>query len=139
MVEGLKTRNMETLEGVIESGEFKCVKLRGQKPKLAYRDQQIDGIVSAVHKRFQLDDSAVSVVQASKVLCFNKWPLKDIDKLQGTSDEQETAEPDDVDSDDETQQINELFCQHDNSDYCTDYQEEGDNEKMIIKYLNSDN
>ena len=58
--------------------------------------------------------------------------------IEGTLDEQETAEPDNVqDFDAETQQINYQYCKDDKSDYCSDFQEEGDNEKKMINYLNS--
>lgn len=74
---------MPKLTKRLEYGQFRGVELKGQTPKMTYKEQQIDKISEAIHQRFELDDSTTSIVQATKVLCLQKWPLQDTLKLAG--------------------------------------------------------
>lgn len=73
---------MPKLTETLESGQFCGVELNGQTPKMTYKEQQINKISEAIHQHYE-HDSTTSIVQATKVLCFQKWPLQDTLRLTG--------------------------------------------------------
>ena len=52
---------------------------------MSYKDTIIDGIKEALKTRFQIGSNAVNtkVVNATKILHFQRWPLPDCPDVQG--------------------------------------------------------
>lgn len=77
-------RYSDELKAVLESSTYKNIKLRGNTPTTSYVNTLIDGFVEAMKTRFELNESEITVMNATKILHLKNWPkIKSVSELKG--------------------------------------------------------
>ncbi|KAL5007366.1 hypothetical protein ScPMuIL_003785 [Solemya velum] len=73
LLESYKSRILEPVNEVIQSGQYQGIVLKGNTPTMSYKDSIIDGMRDALLKRFFLSDTQKAITASCRFLNLRNW------------------------------------------------------------------